>query len=207
MGLLQNITITKNQSYYSADLQARICYHTKMGKHYATLIKSVFGASNQRRLKFVLNTQAAWRGPLEVFFLCPGNTSQAYDLVTLAPYLSDNMTNTDGSLITLEQFYATRIEPAIKNSLKQTQSIFSYVKANRPTMDIGYYEAGPDFSSLTNPWNTALTNLSFFIHRGIHLRQGKTLFFNKILLCHNELHFFKTKIHACIQLLEITFQI
>jgi hypothetical protein len=169
MGLLQNITITKNQSYYSADLQARICYHTKMGKYYATLIKSVFGAANQKRLKFVLNTQAAWRGPLEVFFLCPDNTSQAYDLVSLAPYMSDNMTNSDGSLVTLDQFFTTRIDPAIKNALAQTQMVHNFVKNNRPTMGIGLYEAGPDFSSLTNTGNTALTNLSFYIHRGNYL--------------------------------------
>ena len=167
MGLLQNITITKNPSYYSADLQARICYHTKMGKHYADLIRGVFGANQSQRLKFVLNTQAAWLGPLEVFFLCPGNTSLAYDLVALAPYLSDNMTNSDGSLITLDQFYATRINPAIQQSLAQTKAIFNYIKSNtNKTMDVGFYEAGPDFSSLSNPGNTALTNLSLYIHRG-----------------------------------------
>ena len=65
-GLLENLTIIANQSYYGKDLQARICYHAKVGKHYSDLIKSVFGPQNRSRLKFVLGTQAAWFGPIEV---------------------------------------------------------------------------------------------------------------------------------------------
>ena len=166
MGLLQNITITKNQNLYSPNLQARICYHAQMGKHYADIIKGLFGSTQKNRLKFVLNTQAAWSGPIEVFFLCPGNVSQAYDLVSLAPYLSNNMTHTDRSLVTLEEFYATRINPAIQTALNQTLLIASIVAKNAPQMQIGLYEAGPDFSSLTDTSNVALTNLSFYIHRG-----------------------------------------
>jgi hypothetical protein len=94
-------------------MQARICYHAKVGKHYADLIKNVFGPENRSRLKFVLGTQAAWFGPIEVFyfiikiyfffnksffkilikkifFLCPDNVSLAYDVISIAPYLSNN---------------------------------------------------------------------------------------------------------------------
>ena len=166
MGLLENITIVKNQSYYSADWQARICYHTKMGKYYSNLIKGVFGTTQSKRLKFVLNTQVAWRGPIEIFFLCPDNTSLAYDLVSLAPYLSDNMTNPDKSVMDLDQFYATRIDSAVQSALAATKTIVNYVKNNRPSMQIGFYEGGPDFSSLTNTGNLALTNLSYLVHRG-----------------------------------------
>jgi hypothetical protein len=165
-GLEENITVIKNQSYYSADWQARICYHTKMGKHYANLIKGVFGPSQSQRLKFVLNSQVAWRGPIEIFFLCPDNTSDAYDLVALAPYLSDNMTNADGSVMGLEEFYATRIDSAIKSAVSATKLIADFVKSNRPTMEMGLYEAGPDLSSLHDNKNTDLTNLSFYVHRG-----------------------------------------
>jgi hypothetical protein len=166
MGLIENITVVANQSYYSADWQARICYHTKRGKHYADLIKGVFGPNQSKRLKFVLNTQAAWMGPIEIFFLCPNKTSDAYDLVALAPYLSDNMTYRNGSLLSLEEFYNTRIDSAIKSAVDVTQKIANYVRAHRPSMEIGLYEAGPDFSSLTETGNTYLTNLSFFVHRG-----------------------------------------
>lgn len=167
MGLLENITIIANQSYYGADLEARICFHTKMGKHYADLIKAVFGATqSQKRLKFVLNTQAAWTGPIEVFFLCPNQTHLAYDLVALAPYLSDNMTYPNGTLLSLDQFFATRIDSAIKNALAQTKTIASFVRHKMPQMEIGFYEAGPDFSSLTQSSNTYLTSLSYTIHRG-----------------------------------------
>ena len=98
--------------------------------------------------------------------MCPGNVSQAYDLVSLAPYLSDNMTHTDRSLVTLDEFYSTRINPAIQTALNQTLLIASTVAKNAPQMQIGLYEAGPDFSSLTDTSNVALTNLSFYIHRG-----------------------------------------
>jgi hypothetical protein len=93
-----------------------------MGKHYANLIKGVFGPTQSQRLKFVLNSQVAWRGPIEIFFLCPDNTSDAYDLVALAPYLSDNMTNADGSVMGLEEFYATRIDSAIQESFREKSS-------------------------------------------------------------------------------------
>jgi hypothetical protein len=69
MGLKENMTIIANQIYYSKETQARICYHAKMGSYYFDLIKNVFGESNRARLKFVLGTQAAWLGPIEVDLL------------------------------------------------------------------------------------------------------------------------------------------
>ena len=168
MGLAENITITSRQNYYSRETQARICYHAKMGKHYAGIIRNVFGAQ-KNRIKLILNTQVGWTGPIETFFLCPDNVSQAFDLVALAPYMSDsNMTDSTGALLTVDEFYATRIDTAVQNAVNATLAIANFVKQQAPNMEIGLYEAGPDFSSLTDPGNTYLTNLSFYIHRGIY---------------------------------------
>ena len=169
MGLAENITITSRQNYYSRETQARICYHAKMGKHYAGIIRNVFG-SQKNRIKLVLNNQVAWSGPIETFFLCPDNVSQAFDLVALAPYLSDgNLTDSNGELLTVDEFYATRIDAAVQNAVNLTWKIANFVKQQAPNMEIGLYEAGPDFSSLFDIGNTYLTNLSFYIHRGIYI--------------------------------------
>ena len=57
MGILLNVTISRNQNLYSADLQGRICFHAEVMKNYSEIITSVFGAQNRTRLKFVINTQ------------------------------------------------------------------------------------------------------------------------------------------------------
>lgn len=56
-GIREKLKIVSKQNLYSAELQARICYHAKMGKYYFDIIKKVFGVKNRYRLKLVLNTQ------------------------------------------------------------------------------------------------------------------------------------------------------
>ena len=165
MGVKENITIIKNQNLYNSDLQARICYHAKTGKRYFDIIKAVFGANNRPRLKHVLGTQAAWAGPLNVFFLCPGNVSQSYDVVALAPYLSGSMVKPDKTLFSLDELYNTVVNTAIKDALNQLINIASLVNSSAPQMELATYESGPDFSSLTDSSNVALTNLSMAFHR------------------------------------------
>jgi hypothetical protein len=58
-GMREKVKIVKNQNLYSAELQARICYHAKMGKYYFDIFKKVFGVKNRYRLKLVLGTQVS----------------------------------------------------------------------------------------------------------------------------------------------------
>ena len=146
MGMLTNITLKNTTAgrlymHYNPDLVARICYHTKIGKHYSDLIRGIFGNSSDR-LKFIINTQAAWMGPLEIFYLCEGEYYKSYDLVAIAPYMSSDMKDADGNLISLEDFFNSTISASIKESLNFLQTTFNLVNSSTPKMEIGLYEAG-----------------------------------------------------------------
>lgn len=180
MGTRTNISLIKNNTRadyftrWNPDVVARICYHAKIGHQYAQLIRAIFGDAASR-IKFVINMQAAWMGPLEVFFLCEGEYHRSFDVVGIAPYLSAGMENPDGSLMDLEQFYnGSTVADAIARSLRQLNTTLGHVKESAPHMTVGLYEAGPDFSSLHEQGNLKLTNLSLFIHRDRRMYQALT---------------------------------
>jgi len=179
MGTLTNISLVKNNTkadfyaHWNPDLVARICYHAKIGHHYAQLIRAVFGDAASR-VKFAINMQAAWTGPLEIFYLCEGEYYKSFDVVGIAPYLSAPLANEDGSLIMdLDEFFnGSTIATAIRQSLSQLNTTLKLVKQSAPHMSVGLYEAGPDFSSLFDTGNLKLTNLSIFVHRDKRMYQA-----------------------------------
>lgn len=172
MGLLTNMTLKARQNYYSKELTARICYHAKTAQHYYSIIKEVFGTANRSRLRLVLNTQAAWGGPLEVFFLCKGNYYESFDVVAIAPYMSYSLKNNDSTLVTLDQFYDSIVDLSIKDPVSQVNNTANLIKANAPNLELATYESGPDFSSLNEQGNVDLTNLSIYIHRDKRMKQA-----------------------------------
>ena len=178
MGFLENLKIKTRQAYYTAELQARVCYHAKTGSTYAQIIRSILGEG--RKVQLVLNTQAAWSGPIEVFFLCEGNFHEAFNVVAIAPYMSTSLVNSDKSLVSLEDFYNYKVYDGIKSAVDCLISTFKVVNASAPNMSVSFYEAGPDFSSLFDTSNTALTNLSFAIHRDPRMYDAFKLYLNNV---------------------------
>lgn len=173
MGYAENMTLKANQSYYSKELVGRICYHAKTGKRILEIVKQVFGSSyNRDRIQLVLNTQAAWSGPLEIFFLCQGNYYESFDIISIAPYMSYSMKKADGSLVSIDEFFNTTVHNAINESLALVKKIYSFVNSNSPSLKLALYEAGPDFSSLFDQSNTALTEMSIAVHRDQRMYQA-----------------------------------
>ena len=108
-----------------------------------------------------------------MLFLCRGNLSQIYDVVAVAPYLSANLGNY--TAMTIDEFYSSSIIPnAITSSANQLASIASIVSSYAPSMELATYEGGPDFSSLTDTNNLAMTQLSYKIHRDSRIGQALT---------------------------------
>lgn len=172
MGLNANMTLKARQNYYSKELTARICYHAKTGQYYFNIIKEIFGEANRTRLKFVLNTQAAWGGPLEVFFLCTEEYYKSYDIIAIAPYLSHELKKADSSLYSVEEVFNSLVDQAIKDAVSQVNNTANLIKTYAPTLELATYESGPDFSSLTDTGNVPLTNLSIAIHRDPRIGQA-----------------------------------
>ena len=89
----------------------------------------------------------------------------------MAPYLSANLENY--TAMTMDEFYnSSIIGNAINSAVTQVASIASIVNANAPSMEFVTYEGGPDFSSLTDTGNLALTQLSYNIHRDRRIGQA-----------------------------------
>lgn len=110
MGTIQNLTVKTRYNYYSPSHQARICYHLKSGTYFFNIINRIFNETNRPRPKYVINSQVAWTGPIEVFFLCKGDYYKYYDVVALAPYLSAPLTDKNGNLLyTLDEIFNTVI--------------------------------------------------------------------------------------------------
>lgn len=106
MGTIQNLIVKTRYNYYSPNLQARICYHLKSGTYFFDIINRVFAETNRTRPKYVINMQAAWTGPLEVFFLCKGDYYKKYDVVAIAPYFSAALTDNNGNVLyTLDEVF------------------------------------------------------------------------------------------------------
>ncbi|EFC47802.1 hypothetical protein NAEGRDRAFT_57192 [Naegleria gruberi] len=180
MGVIEGMKLTKLQNYYSSYEVARICYHIKTAKRYADIIRGVFGASHHRRIKLVFAAQAAWTGPLEIFYLCEGNYYQSFNVVAIAPYMSDSLKKADNSLVSLEEFYGSIIHTAIASSRNALLSTYKIVNQSSPGMELAFYEGGPDFSSLTDTGNTELTDLSMTIHRDPRMKQALTYYLSNI---------------------------
>jgi len=184
-GLLQNLTVRADKyRFYDPSLQGRICFHIKQGQHYINIIKSIFEQkqiNSSNRIKHVINTQVAWSGPIEVFFLCNGDYYRSYDIVAMAPYLSYDLTDSNGNLLySVDNIFDSIVDIAINNSVHLIKTISSLVKLNAPNMQLALYEAGPDFSSLTDTGNLPLTNLSFFIHRDPRMKDALIKYFNNL---------------------------
>jgi hypothetical protein len=111
----------------------------------------------------------------------------AYDVVAIAPYLSNNsilsffinivinalnfcllhiVTNSDKSLISVDDLFNKRVSLDILDSVNCAINFAKFLKSKAPWMELATYESGPDYSSLTDTNNIYLTNLSYFIHRG-----------------------------------------
>jgi len=164
-GLIENMTLKARQRYYSAELTSRTCYHIKTGQHYKNIFSEVFNSS-ANRIKLVFSSISVWTGPLETFYLCSGDYYKSFDMIGLAPYLSYQLTATDGSLLyTLDQVFNTVIDAAINDSVSYLSTMANIIKANAPYQELVTYEGGPDFSSLHDDRNVDLTNLSYYIHR------------------------------------------
>ncbi len=185
---MEKISLIKNNSQadfftrWNPDLVARICYHAKIGHHYAELIREIFG-NDASRIKFVVGMQAAWMGPLEIFYLCEGEYHKSFDVVGIAPYLSGSLKKLDGSLMELDEVFNSNFIPnAINNSLKQLNTTLAIVKASAPHMTVALYEAGPDLSSLFDQANLKLTNLSLFIHRDERMYEALMYYISNLTL-------------------------
>lgn len=183
MGFTHNYTIKSMENYYSLNYQGQICYHAMTGKKYKDLIIEVFNETSQNtdRINLIFGSQAAWTGPTEVFFLCNGDFYKSYDMVAVAPYMSAPLKKDDGSLVTLEEFFNTTVYQGIDNAVRVTQKIGILVKnKTEGKMKFGLYEAGPDFSSLTDTANTELTALSFEIHRDPRMYNALRLYLTNL---------------------------
>ncbi len=122
---------------------------------------------------------AAWSGPINVLFLCNGNLSKIYDVVAIAPYFSADISNY--TTMTMDEFYnSSIIDNAINGSANQLAYIASIVYSNAPSMELATYEGGPDFSSLTDPNNLELTQLSYKIHRDSRISPALTKYISKL---------------------------
>ncbi|CAF0900053.1 unnamed protein product [Brachionus calyciflorus] len=183
MGFTQNYTIKSQQNYFSPNYQGQICYHAMTGKKFKDLIIEVFNETYQNtdRINLIFGSQAAWSGPTEVFFLCNGDYFKSYDMIAIAPYMSAPLKKDDGSLVTLEEFYETTVYQSIENAVRVTEKIGILIKnKTEGKMKFGLYEAGPDFSSLTDTANTELTELSFKIHRDPRMYEALRLYLTNI---------------------------
>ena len=180
MGYLENLQLKARKNYYSSDLVWRVCYHAKTGHHYAAVITQILGENRKDKFKLVLNTQAAWGGPLEVFFLCEGDFYTAFSVVAIAPYMSVSLSKPDKSLVSLDEFYNQTFYAAISDSVNLLIKTAALVNSSAPNMSVSLYEAGPDFSSLTDTANTALTNLSLQIHRDPRMYDAFKLYLTNI---------------------------
>ena len=167
MGNLLNIKLksNSNNNKYSKDLICRVCFHAQTGKRYLDIIKKVFASKYSRdRIRLVLNTQAAWTWPLEVFYLCEQDFYLDYDLVAIGPYMHSSL-SINNTLVDVDQFFDKLADQTVQDSYLRLEQIYKIVKSSAAFMHVGLYEAGPDFSSLRQSWNINLTQLSFKIHR------------------------------------------
>lgn len=166
MGNLLNMKLKSNpNNKYSRDLIYRVCFHAQTGRRYLDIIKKVFGSEYSReKIRLVLNTQAAWSWPLEVFYLCQQDFYLDYDLVAIGPYMHSSL-SINNTLVDVDQFYDKLADQSVQGSYSRLEQIYSIMKSSAPFMQLGLYEAGPDFSSLRQTWNINLTQLSYKIHR------------------------------------------
>jgi hypothetical protein len=79
------------------------------------------------------------------------------------------VTNSDKSLITVDDLFNKRVKNDILDSVTCVVKFTNFLKSKAPWMELATYESGPDYSSLTDSNNIYLTNLSYFIHRGLYL--------------------------------------
>ena len=182
-GYALNYTIKSMNNYYTKELQARICYHARTGHYYKNLILEVFNETNQDtgRIKLVIGSQAAWSGPIEVFFLCNGDFYKSYDVVAIAPYWSASMKYDNGSLVSVEEFFSRVVYEGIQDAVRITKIVGSIVNnKTEGRMKFAFYEAGPDFSSLTETSNTALTELSIKVHRDPRIYDGLRMYLGNV---------------------------
>lgn len=72
------------------------------------------------------------------------------------------------------------VDKSIQDVVSMLNATASLVKQNAPNMELGLYEAGPDFSSLTDSSNFQLTNLSYSIHRDVRMSQALTNYISNL---------------------------